>query len=111
MADFETVVVETDLLISGGGMAGCGAAVEASYWAKKHGLKVTLVDKKQIWRTFDAQGAMGGDIIALRQEAMPEGTPLLQPVLANETGMPGCSVCMIVLILSQSATRSEGPPD
>jgi len=45
--------------------------------------KVTLVDKKQIWRTFDAQGAMGGDIIALRQEAMPEGTSLLQPVMAN----------------------------
>jgi nicotinate phosphoribosyltransferase len=45
--------------------------------------KVTLVDKKQIWRTFDAQGAMQGDIIALRHEAMPEGTPLLQPVMAN----------------------------
>ena len=29
MADFETVTVETDLLICGGGMAACGAAVEA----------------------------------------------------------------------------------
>jgi nicotinate phosphoribosyltransferase len=45
--------------------------------------KVTLVDKKQIWRTFDPQGAMHGDTIALRHEAMPEGTPLLQPVMAN----------------------------
>ncbi len=45
--------------------------------------KVTLVDKKQVWRTFDAQGAMQRDTIALRREAMPAGTPLLQPVMAN----------------------------
>ena len=32
--DFETVEVETDLLIVGGGMAACGAAVEAAYWAE-----------------------------------------------------------------------------
>ena len=31
MADFETVTVETDLLLCGGGMASCGAAVEAAY--------------------------------------------------------------------------------
>jgi adenylylsulfate reductase subunit A len=34
MADFETVTVETDLLICGGGMAACGAAVEAAYWPR-----------------------------------------------------------------------------
>jgi len=45
MANFETVEVNTDLLIIGGGMAACGAATEAAYWAKKHGLKVTMVDK------------------------------------------------------------------
>ena len=45
MAEFETVEVTTDLLIIGGGMAACGAATEAAYWAKKHNLKVTLVDK------------------------------------------------------------------
>lgn len=45
MANFETVEVNTDLLIVGGGMAACGAATEAAYWAKKHGLKVTMVDK------------------------------------------------------------------
>ena len=45
MANFETVEVTTDLLICGGGMAACGAALEASYWGKKNGLKVTLVDK------------------------------------------------------------------
>ena len=33
MQDFETVVVETDLLILGGGMAACGAAVEDAYAA------------------------------------------------------------------------------
>jgi len=45
--------------------------------------KVTLVDKKQVWRTFDAQGHMARDTIALRSEAISEGTPLLQPVMAN----------------------------
>jgi len=37
MPNFETVVVETDLLIAGGGMSACGATFEAVYWAKKHG--------------------------------------------------------------------------
>lgn len=31
MANFETVEVNTDLLIIGGGMSACGAAVEAAY--------------------------------------------------------------------------------
>jgi adenylylsulfate reductase subunit A len=48
---FETVVVETDLLILGGGMAACGAAFEASYWAKKHRQRVTLVDKAAMERS------------------------------------------------------------
>ena len=43
MDNFETIEVNTDLLIVGGGMAACGAAVEASYWGKKNGVKVTLV--------------------------------------------------------------------
>ena len=45
MRDMETVVVETDLLILGGGMSACGAAVEDAHWAKQNNLKVTLVDK------------------------------------------------------------------
>ncbi len=48
---FETVIVETDLLILGGGMAACGAAYEASYWAKKHNQRVTLVDKASMERS------------------------------------------------------------
>jgi len=51
MLNFETVEVNTDLLILGGGMAACGAAVEAAHWAKKHGLKVTLVDKAAMERS------------------------------------------------------------
>ncbi|MGB8993676.1 MAG: nicotinate phosphoribosyltransferase [Desulfobaccales bacterium] len=45
--------------------------------------KVTLVDKKQIWRTFNDQGRMQRDVIALRDEALSEGTPLLMPVMAD----------------------------
>jgi nicotinate phosphoribosyltransferase len=45
--------------------------------------KVTLVDKKQIWRRFDDKGLMQGDTIALREETLLEGTPLLQQVMNN----------------------------
>jgi adenylylsulfate reductase subunit A len=63
MADFEVVTVETDLLICGGGMAACGAAVEASYWAKKHGLKVAVVDKA----AMDRSGAVAMGLSAINQ--------------------------------------------
>src|SRR4030042_4468552 len=63
MAKFETVTVKTDLLMCGGGMAACGAAVEAAYWAKKKGLKVTLVDKAAI----DRSGAVAMGLSALNQ--------------------------------------------
>ena len=63
MADFETVKVDTDLLILGGGMAACGAAVEASYWAKKNNLKVTLVDKAAMYRS----GAVAMGLSAINQ--------------------------------------------
>jgi adenylylsulfate reductase subunit A len=63
MANFETVEVTTDVLICGGGMAACGAAVEASYWAKKNGLKVTLVDKA----AMDRSGAVAMGLSAINQ--------------------------------------------
>ena len=63
MAEFETVTVETDLLILGGGMAACGAAVEACYWAKKHNLKVALVDKAPM----DRSGAVAMGLSAINQ--------------------------------------------
>src|SRR4030067_3560411 len=63
MANFKTVEVKTDLLIVGGGMAACGAAVEASYWAKKKGLKVALVDKA----AMDRSGAVAIGLSAINQ--------------------------------------------
>ena len=63
MANFETVTVETDLLIIGGGMAACGAAVEAAYWAKQHNVKVTLVDKA----AMDRSGAVAMGLSAINQ--------------------------------------------
>ena len=47
----EVEVVESDVLILGGGMAGCGAAYEAAYWAKSKNLKVVLVEKGAIERS------------------------------------------------------------
>ncbi|MCF7811508.1 adenylyl-sulfate reductase subunit alpha [bacterium] len=63
MANFETITVKTDLLIVGGGMAACGAAVEAAYWAKKNNLKVTLVDKA----AMDRSGAVAMGLSAINQ--------------------------------------------
>jgi adenylylsulfate reductase subunit A len=63
MAQFETVEVTTDLLIIGGGMAACGAAVEAAHWAKKHNIKVTVVDKA----AMDRSGAVAMGLSALNQ--------------------------------------------
>ncbi len=63
ITNFQTVEVETDLLILGGGMAACGAAVEAAYWAKKNGLKVTLVDKAAV----DRSGAVAMGLSAINQ--------------------------------------------
>ena len=63
MAKFETVEVKTDVLICGGGMAACGAAVEAIYWAKKNNLKVTLVDKAAL----DRSGAVAMGLSAINQ--------------------------------------------
>jgi nicotinate phosphoribosyltransferase len=47
--------------------------------------KVTLVDKKQVWRSFDDKGLMNGDTISLREEILPEGVPLLKQVMQNGT--------------------------
>jgi adenylylsulfate reductase subunit A len=63
MAEFETVEVKTDLLILGGGMAACGAAVEAAYWAKKNNVKVTVVDKA----AMDRSGAVAMGLSAINQ--------------------------------------------
>lgn len=43
--------------------------------------KVTLVDKKQVFRHYDDQDNMHRDVIALRAEAVPGAEPLLQPVM------------------------------
>ncbi len=61
MTNFDTVTVETDFLILGGGMAACGAAVESAHWAKKNGLKVTLVDKA----AMDRSGAVAMGLSAI----------------------------------------------
>ena len=59
--NFETVEIQTDILILGGGMAACGAAWEAAYWAKKKNLSVTLVDKA----SMDRSGAVAMGLSAI----------------------------------------------
>ncbi len=50
-AEPEIVEKETDILLVGGGMACCGAAVEAVRWAKPAGLKIILCDKAALERS------------------------------------------------------------
>jgi adenylylsulfate reductase subunit A len=45
----KTHVVDTDILVIGGGFGGCGATYESRYWGRK--LKVTLVEKANIERS------------------------------------------------------------
>jgi adenylylsulfate reductase subunit A len=47
----------------GGGFAACGVATEAAYWAKKNGLKVTMVDKAAL----DRSGAVAMGLSAINQ--------------------------------------------
>jgi adenylylsulfate reductase, subunit A len=49
--EVETEVVECDVLVLGGGMAGCGAAFEAAHWARAQGLRVVMVDKAAVERS------------------------------------------------------------
>jgi len=60
---YETVIVNTDLLILGGGMAACGAAFEAAHWAKQNNLALTMVDKAAI----DRSGAVAMGLSAINQ--------------------------------------------
>jgi nicotinate phosphoribosyltransferase len=43
--------------------------------------KVTLVDKKQVYRHYDGQGDLLRDVIALRDEEVAGALPLLRPVM------------------------------
>ena len=60
---WETVEVNTDILLLGGGMASCGAATELAYWAKDKGLKVAVVDKA----VMDRSGAVAMGLSAINQ--------------------------------------------
>jgi len=51
MTEPDIEIVETDVLICGGGMSGCGAAYEAAYWAKLANLRVVVVEKAAIERS------------------------------------------------------------
>ena len=57
----EVTEVDCDLLVMGGGMAGCGAAFEACRWANAKGLKVVLVDKA----ATDRSGAVAMGLSAI----------------------------------------------
>ncbi|MBI4591092.1 MAG: adenylyl-sulfate reductase subunit alpha [Candidatus Rokubacteria bacterium] len=65
----EVVEVSTDLLIVGGGMAACGAAVEARRWAPAE-MKITLVDKA----AMDRSGAVAMGLSAVNTY-LGENTP------------------------------------
>ncbi len=57
----EVIEHETDFLIIGGGMAGCGAAYEAAVWANPKKIRITLVDKA----ATDRSGAVAMGLSAI----------------------------------------------
>ena len=65
--DIETVVVETDLLIIGGGNAGCFVATEAALVDPN--VRVTIMEKAEIMRS----GACSAGMDAIRQDPRRPG--------------------------------------
>ena len=71
-----------------------GAAVEAAHWAKKQGLKVTLVDKA----AMDRSGALAPAFSAVEKavnasragpgHVIPDGTPVHYPPVDNPAVVP-----------------------
>ena len=45
--------------------------------------KTTWPGRKQVYRTFDADGLLAGDTVTLADETLEGGRPLLQPVMKN----------------------------
>ena len=107
MANWETVTVETDLLICGGGMAACGAAVEAAYWAKKNGVKVTLVDKA----AMDRSGAVAMGLSAINQYVgLKDGQNTMQDYLDYvRNDLMGITREDLVANILRSLVRKMGP--
>ena len=60
MAEPTTRIVESDVLVIGGGMSGCGAAIEARYWGGDD-LRIVMVDKA----ATDRSGAVGEGLSAI----------------------------------------------
>ena len=60
MPEPTTRIVECDVLVIGGGMAGCGAAIEARYWGGDD-LRIVMVDKA----ATDRSGAVGEGLSAI----------------------------------------------
>jgi succinate dehydrogenase/fumarate reductase flavoprotein subunit len=55
----KTVFVDSDILVIGGGMGGCGATYESRYWGRD--LKIVCVEKANIERSGAvAQGLYAG---------------------------------------------------
>ena len=52
----KTITVDADVLVIGGGMAGCGATYESRYWGRD--LKVVCVEKANIERSGSIAGGI-----------------------------------------------------
>lgn len=54
----EAIAIHGARVILGGGMAGCGAAYEAAWWAQAEGLRVVMVEKGTIERSGAAASGL-----------------------------------------------------
>ena len=70
----KTIFVDSDVLVIGGGMAGCGATYEARYWGRD--LNIVCVEKANIERSGAvAQGLYVGSMCIMSEGHMSTHSP------------------------------------
>ncbi len=88
LADIKTEIIETDLLIIGGGNAGCFAAYEAK--TENPSLKVTIMEKAQISRSGATAAGMDAINTYIRQDRGETPESLVRWGRAQLGGGPIC---------------------
>jgi nicotinate phosphoribosyltransferase len=58
---------------------------------KRSAGKATWPGRKQVWRRYDEQGCMAGDVVSLEDDAQ-DGEPLLVPVMRAGRRLPAPSL-------------------
>ena len=76
---------------------------------KRSAGKATWPGRKQVWRRYDADGRMAGDVLSLDGDTQA-GTPLIEPVMTNGRRLrPGPSLADIRVLAAEDLERLPQP--